>query len=122
MMNKKGQVLVVFILLLPVIFLFITITVELGNNLITARKNDSVIYDTLVFISKDEEFSEEKLRKNLEKNLEYEDLIITQNENAIDIIVISKIKPIFGKIVILGLDNVKLEYTYDLETKEIIRK
>ena len=42
-MNKKGQVLVTFILLLPLMLLFLGFLIELGNNLITKRQINNTL-------------------------------------------------------------------------------
>ena len=122
MKNKKGQVLVTFVLLLPIIFIFLGVAIDYGNSLIIKRKNENILHDTLLFTLKDQEFSISKLRKNLEKNLEYETMNIKTDDDILDVQVITKYKGIFNKVFKLGFDEIEVEIKYDLVNKRIIRK
>lgn len=121
-MNKKGQTLVIFVLLLPIIFVFLGISIDFGNSLIIKRKNENTLHDILIYTLKDDEFNEEKFKKNLEKNLEYESIKIVNEGNILDVKVVTKYKGIFTKIFKLGFDEIDINIKYDLINKRIIRK
>ena len=49
MMNKNGQVLVVFVLILPLILTFLGLIIDIGNSLIIRKKYENVIKDEILY-------------------------------------------------------------------------
>lgn len=100
-MNNKGQVLVLFIILLPIILLLLILTIEVGDIYLDKQKTKNTI--------------KEIIRENLkEPNSEIINTLITKNINDIEEknvfisedeirIYIKQNKKLFGK-------NIKIEY------------
>ncbi len=87
-MTNKGQSLVVFVLLLPVIFILITLVWELGNLSYTQSKYESEIKNTIKYGLKhlDDPEIELKLKNLLDSNIEGEKTInITNDEIKINV-------------------------------------
>ncbi len=57
-MNKKGQVLVVFVLLLPLIVLFLGLVIDIGNSLVTRKKYENTVKDIILYNYKEEKVEE----------------------------------------------------------------
>ena len=105
-MNNKGQVLTLFVLLLPILMILVAFSfdssyIERENN-----KLDDIAYTSLEYLnsSKDLETVKEYILKN-NKDIE----IVTMTNEKIDLI--QKLKPIFGKVV--GYDYYNLEACYE---------
>lgn len=97
-LNHRGQTLILFVLLLPVLLLVLGFLVDIGYLHIQKRKLDTTINDALTYglehIASEE--LENKLIKLLQlnlKNIEKEEIII--QENRITITVTMKLKSIF---------------------------
>lgn len=58
-MNKKGQVLVVFVLILPLITLFLGLIIDIGNSLVIRKKYENIIKDVILYNYKDYKTEEE---------------------------------------------------------------
>lgn len=85
-MNNKGQSLVAFILLLPVIFVFVTGIWEIGNISYINSKTDEEIKSILKYGLKhiEEENVQEKITTLLDKNVEAsKEIIVEENKIVI---------------------------------------
>ena len=96
-MNKKGQVLVIFIIFIPIIILIFTLIVDIGNMYIQKRNISNNLKYAVEYSNKNNTNIEEILNKNLDKiKIEYndEEIQITKKYNGIfikkDIIVKTK--------------------------------
>ena len=96
-MNKKGQVLVIFIIFIPIIILIFTLIVDIGNMYIQKRNISNNLKYAVEYSNKNNTNIEEILNKNLDKiKIEYndEEIKITKKYNGIfikkDIIVKTK--------------------------------
>ncbi len=97
-MNNKGQTLVIFIIILPVIILGVSYLVDTGLMYIGRSK---LISTCKVIIDKyyDEEISDSKVEEYLKDNeIKYTDYKVSRNDN-LSIEVKSKIDSIFGNVV-----------------------
>lgn len=110
MKNNNGQVLVVFILLLPLVLIFLTIIIDYGNLYLKTRE----IENNLKFVVKErfkynddvELILEDLLKKNI-KNMKTYDIKIA-NEFVI-ITVFVEVKRIFP-VIITGNQDIKMTY------------
>ena len=85
-MDNKGQSLIIFIILLPVIILMITGIWEIGNIMVVQTKYEREIKDTIKYGLKhlDEENIREKLETLLNKNVEgNKEITITESKITI---------------------------------------
>ena len=97
-MNSKGQTLVIFIIILPVIILGVSYLVDTGLMYIGRSK---LISTCKVIIDEyyEEEISDSKVEEYLKKNdINYTDYRVNRNNN-LSIEVKSTIDSIFGKVV-----------------------
>lgn len=125
-MNKKGQVLVTFVLLLPIIFMLIGLIIDCGYLYIEKRNVDNNVKDAIEYgIKHIEEYNiENKLRKQLNLNIdEIEKLNISINDKIIEI----ELKKYKKSIFTLVFSKHKYEITshykgYIKEDKIVIRK
>ena len=135
MMNKKGQVLVVFVLILPLILMFLGLIIDIGNSLIIKKKNENILKDIIIYTFKDdnnetdidessyEEIDLKVLENQIKKNLNnYETLKIDFNDNIIEINVTTKYKSIFGSLFNIGLNKIDVIIKYDTKLKKIVRE
>ena len=127
MMNKKGQVLVVFVLILPLILLFVGLIIDIGNSLVVRRKAENTIKDAIIYTLKDydglENVNLNLIEKNIKSNIEeYDDLKVNLNEDIITVKFSMTYKSIFNNIFNIGLNKIKLEVKYDVINKKIVRE
>lgn len=80
-MTNKGQSLVIFVLLLPLIFILITLVWEIGNLALTQNKYESEIKETIRYYLRheEEENIKERINKLLNENIDGEKYIETEN-------------------------------------------
>ena len=70
-MNKKGQMLVLFIILLPLILMFVGLIIDTGYLYIEKRKVDLIVKDTVEYGIKNYEVTtEEELYELLKQNID----------------------------------------------------
>ncbi len=102
-MNHKGQTLVAFVLLLPILFLFFAYFIEQSK--IVQEKIH--LNEILAIISSTEE---EKIREILYENDEKIELVSYQNQDGkIKITVQKEIESFFGKIIGINTYQIKVE-------------
>ena len=107
-MNNKGQVLVLFVIILPVILLALLIIIQFGKLYLKKRATTNIIKDTIEYGLKhtQDEQIENKLNNLIETNIDDIDIkTITIFEDEIRINLTQKSINIFGK-------NINLTYDY----------
>lgn len=110
-MNKKGQVLVTFILLLPLMLLFLGFLIELGNNLITKRQINNTLNMALEYVSEDHNFL---VKEFIEDNIDDCDVQVKENDNIIKITVSKTNKSIFNNLLNTRLNKIRITKTLNL--------
>ena len=104
MKNNKGQVLILFVLLLPIILLSALITIEFGNIYIEKAKTKNIIKNTISNGLKNE-LTQDAINSIIDLNIkDIKDKSIYKSENEIEIKVIQQ-KEIFNR-------NIELKYNY----------
>lgn len=103
-MNNKGQTLVLFVLLLPLLFLFCAMVLEAGNALIMRRQIDSEIRQALKYgLTLDDNTNEEirdKMHNLLIENLGSDiDVDIRVATSDIYVIVAKKYQSLFSFVI-----------------------
>ena len=102
-MKNNGQVLVLFVILLPVILLTLIITIEIGNLYLEKQKNQNTIKNIIRENLK--EPNSEKINTLIEKNIkniDQKNIFVSDDEIRI---YIKQNKKIFGK-------EITIEYKY----------
>jgi len=115
-MNNKGQVLIIFVIMLPIFLLLVTFIIDLGMLSIEKRKISNNAYDAVNYYL--ENFNKEKTIKLLEDNLQNIDIEIFDNAEYVEITVKKKYKVIFN---IIYDNEIIITYKGIKENKEIIK-
>ncbi len=125
-MNRKGQVLVMFIILLPIFFIIMTLLIDIGNLILTNNEINDVSYMVLEHCLDhlDEEdildTSRELLKLN-NKNLNIESFKIENNKVYLN--VSYQVKGIISNIVNIKLFDIDNKYeAYIKDDKKIIER
>ena len=126
MMNNKGQTLVIFVLILPLILLIISILFSYGNLLLTKKQIENNIVYTINYYfdyeyeNRNESNMEEiksKLKYIIEKNIKYDNLIIEIKDDSIDISIEKQINNLFvNKNIIINY------YGYLFNSEKVIKR
>ena len=125
-MNRKGQVLVMFIILLPIFFIIMTLLIDIGNLILTNNEIKDVSYMVLEHCLDhlDEEdiidTSKELLKLN-NKELNIESFKIENNKVYLN--VSYQVKGIISNIVNIKLFDINNKYeAYIKDDKKIIER
>lgn len=116
-MDNKGQSLIIFVLLLPLILLLIMGIIDLGNYHVTKGKYVNEIKSTIKYSFTNENISKEKIENLLNSNIGGVKEVKIDN-NQITIIVKDKVHSLFSN---LNYD-INLSYTGDKVRKKIIEE
>lgn len=119
-MNNRGQVLVIFVIILPIIMLLLTLVVDLGLIYIEKRKINVNVEDTIKYYlnNLDDTDVKNKAEILLNNNLDDIEIVINDSENYVEITVNKTYKCVFGSIL---NNNIKVKYSGNKETKKIIK-
>lgn len=125
-MNRKGQVLVMFIILLPIFFIIMTLLIDIGNLILTNNEINDVSYMVLEHCLNhlDEEdiidTSKELLKLN-NKELNIESFKIENSKVYLN--VSYQVKGIISNIINIKLFDINNKYeAYIKEDKKIIER
>lgn len=121
-MNNKGQVLVVFIILLPIIFMIFTFVIDLGLLYIEKKELDSVVENSLDYYinNKDVPLIEEKVENLIYKNVDdINNLEIDNNELYFEITIEKEYKSLYS--LISNSDNVLVSYKIYKDDNRIVK-
>lgn len=121
-MNNKGQTLVIFIIILPVLLMIFTLIVDLGFLHIEKRNIDNNVYDSVEYYLDNitDQNIENKVNKLLNKNIkDIDDIVINETDEYIEIKVSKTRKSLFS---IITKDNdITITYKGIKESKKIIK-
>lgn len=122
-MDNKGQSLIFFILLLPIIAMFIVLLIDVTSYELNDHHIKSTITDNLKIILDSEEKDREKIEKVIKDNIDDSnvDVIVDEENNNIQIDVTYKHKS-FSKKLISNEPTVNYHYCGNYENKEIKNK
>lgn len=125
-MNRKGQVLVMFVILLPIFFIIMTLLVDIGNLILTNNEINDVSYlvleHCLDHIDEDDiiDNSKELLQLN-NKNITIDSFKIDNGKVYLD--VSYQVKGIISNIVNIKLFNINNKYVaYIKDNKKVIER
>ena len=122
-MNNKGQTLVLFVLLMPLLLLFVMVVIEMSRLYLTKSEYENVIIDTIYYglDNLDKANVKETMNNLLDKNIKGNKQIEIK-DNKIVIEVTSKIDGMYKKM-FKDIYKVDMKYTGYLENnKKIIKK
>lgn len=116
-MNKHGQTLILFVILIPIILILLATIVDIG--LVMSRKIK--LEEVTKSIIKAEFNNDDKILELFEKNkIDKNNIKITHEENKIKIVITEDVKSIFGSIIGIKKYNIKVSVNGILENEKII--
>ncbi len=115
-MNNKGQTLVTFIILIPLVFLLLGLIYDIGVLVVEKKKIENSIKEIMEYSLNniDDSSLSDKINFNLKKNLKDINITTSINNNIIKINVKKEIKTILIKVI----SKTKLDITYKGEIKD----
>ena len=114
-MNNKGQSLVMFIVILPLILMIVALVVDTGSSIFEKNNINSIIKLSINEYFEDD-LTEEEIIDLIKKNDKtLNDIKVTITDDKINIIVEDKVESIFGRIFNIKLYEIKSEYEGYLE-------
>ena len=117
-LDNKGQSLITFVLILPLIALFIAFFIDSSLAIMEKSKLEGIINDNMKIAIDSNIRDAEEISKAIKKNSDV-DLIISINEDVLKINSKSKKKNIFGNIIKLPYYNIEFNYCGSYEDKKI---
>lgn len=110
-LNNKGQTLVMFVILLPILLFVLTLVYDVGNAIYEKDRLSNTNYMVVEYAICNSLVSEDELVELINKNDEdISDITIMMIDNSVTIALTKDIKGIFGKMFGFNLTSVKSEY------------
>lgn len=110
-LNSKGQTLVMFIILLPILLFVLTLVYDVGNAIYEKDRLSNTNYMVVEYAICNSLVSEDELVELINKNDDdISDITIMMIDNSVTIALTKDIKGIFGKMFGFNLTSVKSEY------------
>ncbi len=109
-MNKKGQALVEFVIILPILLLILMSILDIGRIIINKNRLEDELYDVVKFY--EDNYTYEEIKKEIDKDT---DIKITNNDGKEIIISLNKKM----ELITPGL-NILLDNPYVIEAKKVI--
>ena len=120
-MNNKGQTLVIFIIMMPIILLIFTLVIDLGYVSKEKIKIDSTLRVIIRNVLEKETFSKEMVDDLIEKNeLTYDNYKYSYENGLLKINITKNIKSILGKIINTDIYKIEIKLTGYIENDKII--
>lgn len=123
-LNNKGQVLVIFVFLIPILVLVFAFVADYGNVLYHQNRLNSVNKTALIYAKNHkEDYDIEKVKELVRKN--DNEAIINKCEDKdkkITLVLKKDIKSYFGNIIGINNYNITSKYTMDVETGKFIEE
>lgn len=110
-LNNKGQTLVMFIILFPILLFVLTLVYDVGNAIYEKDRLSNTNYMVVEYAICNSLVSEDELVELINKNDDdISDITIMMIDNSVTIALTKDIKGIFGKMFGFNLTSVKSEY------------
>ena len=122
-MDNKGQSLILFVIILPIIAMFFVLLIDVTSYEMNDHHIKNTITDNLKVILNNDEKDNEKITKVIKDNIDDSnvEVIINEENNNIEINVSYKHKS-FSRKIISNEPTVNYHYCGNYETKEIKNK
>ena len=115
-MNNKGQSLVFFILILPIMILFLLFLIYTLSGTMNNNQNKDIINENISYILRNNINEEDKIREVMHNNLDYQELSFEVMDSQIGLTIKVKNDNIVKK------NTVTYNYCGNYETKKIENK
>ena len=110
-LNNKGQTLVMFIILLPILLFVLTLVYDVGNAIYEKDRLSNTNYMVVEYALRNSLVSEDELVELINKNDDdISDITIMMIDNSDTIALTKDIKGVFGKMFGFNLTSVRSEY------------
>ena len=121
-MNSRGQTLVIFVIILPILLIMLTLVIDLGFMYIEKRNIENNVYDSVKYYLEniDEENINDKVNKLLHKNIKDIDKLIINDEESYVEIKVSKVRKSIYSIITNDTET-SVNYKGYKENKRIIK-
>ena len=120
-MNKKGQTLIIFVMLIPIILTMAALVIDVG--LLYYKKNE---YTGIVEESIKEYFKDEDLTSALEtltlNGVSLDDVLVSATDETISVILDTKVDSIFGKVIRINDYEIKIARVGTKDKERVIIK
>lgn len=124
MKKNSGQVLIIFIIMIPILVSFIAIIAEAGYMFSLKNKYTNISKEAITYALKSDEVDIDKIAEAYVKaNLSnYTDLTVTKNDGNIRLILIKKQNSIFTNLIKEFQYTIKIDYVGTIQNDKIIIK
>lgn len=121
-MNSKGQTLVIFVIILPILLVMLTLIIDLGFMYIEKRNIENNVYDSVEYYLENinDNNINNKVNKLLNKNIKDIDKLIINDETDYVEIKVSKVRKSIYSI-ITNDTEIGVKYKGYKESKRIIK-
>lgn len=120
-MNKRGQTLIIFVMLIPVILTMAALVIDVG--LLYYKKNE---YTGIVEESIKEYFKNEDLTSALEtltlNGVSLDDVLVSATDETISVTLDTKVDSIFGKVIRINDYEIKIARVGTKDKERVIIK
>ncbi len=118
-MNKKGQTLILFVILIPILVILTAVVVDVGSLEFTYQKLKGIVDESI------KEYYLKDGKTSLENTLEYNDLSkesyeITEANNEVSVYVTYEMDSIFGKLINISSYEIKINRKGKIQENQII--
>ena len=123
-LNNKGQSLVLFILLIPILILIMILVIDMGNLYCEKKEIDSIGYlvcDYGISNYNDENVLNDMIRLANLNNNKLSIVSVNIEDNNIDVVIGEKVKGVLGKMFNLDIFDVNVHYVGNIESGRIER-
>lgn len=117
-MNNKGQSLVLFVLLLPIMIGIIALVFDVSMIINQKQEQESVLEMTLQYSLEEENIEKEQIEELINKNLENANVEVTFKEESIYIEVQDEVDGIFSKLLGFSKFQIKSKYQGYIEQEK----
>lgn len=110
-LNNKGQSLVMFIIILPILFLIITLVYDIGNAIYEKDRLSNTNYLVVDYALSNIDITEDELLELIDMNDDdISNVSIMIIDNSVTITLEKDFKGVFGKLLGFNLTSVRSEY------------
>lgn len=118
-MNKHGQSLITFVLILPIIVLFLAFIIDSGMMIVEKENVDGLLSNNMQMAVRKNVKDIEKIKKVIISNNGNLQLDIEISNNTLYINAIDNKKSIFGKIIDLSWYNLRFNYCINYQDQKL---
>ena len=123
-LNNRGQVLIIFVALIPVLLLLFTFVVDYATVLYNQNKLNSVNKTAMYYVrDKKDNYTVDKVKELITRNDNSVDILICEEKNNVFTIKLSKtISSVFGRIIGKNTYTITSTYKLNILEKTIIKE